>query len=785
MPAFCCARKKNIFQSQYQFVLFCLLTFWLLLSFIVLFPGNTLAKIYVWRDSKQGIHLSNRPPPEAFDTQKIRNYPPKEQQQAASSVDNQDVQRVVETVETAFRNNDVDLLMQVYAVPGGTPNEREERVAKDAVAHSLQKFFEAFGVPGKFAAIPEEELPQQFLQDELIPRGCTPSFRGFSFPFSKSNATGLVFLTICGTGQEARLVSFNYDLKDPTPEQQKIFADITSETLKQVAAQLQQQSVSQPKQQPAPPVSNKFSKQPAPVKHGQLGAGKKTPTKSGQPFQGIGALPGMQQHQGSVSLPGGQPPGMDPFAVAQMAGMFTGMTMVIQLAVSLLFYFFTSLCLYLIARKTGTDGAWLAWVPLLQIFPMIQSAGIAWWWGLVLYFAPIPLMFIPLLGVVVMVAWFVALVVFFAIVWMRICERLGMNKWLGLVMFVPLFNVVLMALLAFNSESSGPVVPLKSIVGRTVLAYVLATVVLCTVTYLYVMPLVEGLLLQTARMHNFTMPGVAKQMPAVRPPAQSVPQQKQQATASEKRAHPAKPEALLDAAYYESLFKQKAPDFSDDSFEKGRPQTCVGPACVLLSNFWEQQEPHVWLKVRIPDVPYMTLLDSSTLLLSDVISKNGKNVYDANSSFESEHFLNLRFTKQSGGYLEAIRDVHLLPGTKETDLKSVRGELQFRFPLNVRNTEFVPKDAGQSRTTADLQITLEELNGNSAKIQIVGDIDRYIGVKAFGASGNELEAGGSSSMTSENKKVDSYSFQGDIAVLKVFVAEKILSKSYAFLLEAQ
>ena len=362
-----------------------------------------------------------------------------------------------------------------------------------------------------------------------------------------------------------------------------------------------------------------------------------------------------------------------------------------------------------------------------------------------------------------------------------------MNKWLGLVMFVPLFNVVLMALLAFGSESAGPSVSVKPIVGRAIAAYVLACVVLCGGLYLYVLPMMEDVFSATAKMQHFVFPGGPQQVPGGKTPATAVPQPAtaQPQTLKTPAATAAAPAVRLDKAYYDALLQRKPPNFSDDSFEQGRPETCVGPACILLSNFWKQQDPHVWLKVRIADIPYMTMLDSSKMIITDVHDTSGKNVYDVKSSFETGSFLTLRFMAHSGGYLEAIRDVHLLPGVQEADLKSVHGEIDFQFPMNVQSAEFRVQDAGQAKTAAGVRITLEKLEGNTAKIQAAGDIDRFIGVKAFDSSGKELESGSSSSMTSENGKSASYTFQGQVATLTAYVAEKILHKNYVVSLEVK
>lgn len=82
-----------------------------------------------------------------------------------------------------------------------------------------------------------------------------------------------------------------------------------------------------------------------------------------------------------------------------MAGMF-GVMCIIYLAI----YIYMSLCLYKIAQKCGVENAWLAWIPIVQIIPMLQSGGKPLWWIL--------LLLIPLVNLIVAI-----------IVWMAIAER--------------------------------------------------------------------------------------------------------------------------------------------------------------------------------------------------------------------------------------------------------------------------------------------------------------------------------------------------------------------------
>jgi hypothetical protein len=107
-------------------------------------------------------------------------------------------------------------------------------------------------------------------------------------------------------------------------------------------------------------------------------------------------------------------------------------TLLIVVAV---FYFYYCLCSYLIAKKLDVPAAWLAWIPILQIWTFIRSSGKPFWWVL--------LLFIPFLNIIII-----------AYLWICIVENLGKNKWLGLLMLVPIINMVYLGVLAFSSKEA-------------------------------------------------------------------------------------------------------------------------------------------------------------------------------------------------------------------------------------------------------------------------------------------------------------------------------------------
>ncbi len=93
-------------------------------------------------------------------------------------------------------------------------------------------------------------------------------------------------------------------------------------------------------------------------------------------------------------------------------------------------YVFGALCLMLIAKKTDTPNAWLAWIPIANLYLMTEIAGVDWWWMI--------LCFVPFVNLIAMVY-----------LWMKISEARGQSEFLGLLILVPCVNLLFIAYLAF------------------------------------------------------------------------------------------------------------------------------------------------------------------------------------------------------------------------------------------------------------------------------------------------------------------------------------------------
>jgi len=145
------------------------------------------------------------------------------------------------------------------------------------------------------------------------------------------------------------------------------------------------------------------------------------PVKPMQPLAKMPELPKLKKDM-PIAVPG------------ILKGMIAG-SGIIMLIIPLALYIFFSWCLFLIAKKTNASAPWTAWIPIVQIWAVVSSAGKQWWWIL--------LLLIPLLN-------------FFLVIylWMCISENLGKSKWLGLLMLVPLANIVLLIILAFSKSET-------------------------------------------------------------------------------------------------------------------------------------------------------------------------------------------------------------------------------------------------------------------------------------------------------------------------------------------
>ncbi len=122
-------------------------------------------------------------------------------------------------------------------------------------------------------------------------------------------------------------------------------------------------------------------------------------------------------------------------ATALMTALFaSAVYIVLMIAV----YIFFALALMSIANKTKTKNAWLAWIPIANIYLMTQIARLNGLWTLAILVSIIPIVGgLVFMGVSV---WW----------WWRIAERRNRPGWWGILMIIPIVNLIIVGLLAWQ-----------------------------------------------------------------------------------------------------------------------------------------------------------------------------------------------------------------------------------------------------------------------------------------------------------------------------------------------
>lgn len=99
----------------------------------------------------------------------------------------------------------------------------------------------------------------------------------------------------------------------------------------------------------------------------------------------------------------------------------------------LAYYVYMSFCVYRIAQKTNTPDAWFSWIPILNIILTIRIAKKPAWW---IFWFIIPL----------------ANIIAYVLVWMGILRTLRKREWLGILMIISPFNLLIPGYLAFSGS---------------------------------------------------------------------------------------------------------------------------------------------------------------------------------------------------------------------------------------------------------------------------------------------------------------------------------------------
>ena len=104
---------------------------------------------------------------------------------------------------------------------------------------------------------------------------------------------------------------------------------------------------------------------------------------------------------------------------------------ILALVIPLAMWAYVAYSLQTIARKTNAENGWWAWIPIANIVLMLKIAQKPIWW--------VVLVLIPIVNIVI-----------FVLVWMAIAEARGKARWLGILIIIPIGNLILPGYLAFS-----------------------------------------------------------------------------------------------------------------------------------------------------------------------------------------------------------------------------------------------------------------------------------------------------------------------------------------------
>ena len=122
-----------------------------------------------------------------------------------------------------------------------------------------------------------------------------------------------------------------------------------------------------------------------------------------------------------------------------LAVLFGGVMLFVSIICSLAMYIYMSLTLMKTAQKLGAENAWYAWIPILNGVLLFKLGEQNPWLLL--------LLLIPGLGALI-----VGILAILAT--MKICEKRGYDKLLGLLMLVPIGNLILWGMLAWGKKGA-------------------------------------------------------------------------------------------------------------------------------------------------------------------------------------------------------------------------------------------------------------------------------------------------------------------------------------------
>lgn len=118
--------------------------------------------------------------------------------------------------------------------------------------------------------------------------------------------------------------------------------------------------------------------------------------------------------------------------------------LIIIVGLFIILYIYSAICLQIISIKTGQQPAWMAWIPIANLFLMCKIGKLNYLWLL-----PIVISFIPVVG------GYIGLpvnILIFGFLWYKIALSRGKDGWIGILCVIPVIGLFTMGYLAFSKK---------------------------------------------------------------------------------------------------------------------------------------------------------------------------------------------------------------------------------------------------------------------------------------------------------------------------------------------
>ncbi|MEK6967922.1 MAG: hypothetical protein AABX51_04805 [Nanoarchaeota archaeon] len=126
------------------------------------------------------------------------------------------------------------------------------------------------------------------------------------------------------------------------------------------------------------------------------------------------------------------------FDLSTILGLIAGFLLII-VVVLIALYVYMAFALMTIAKKTKTNNAWLAWIPIANIFLMANIAKVHWGFALGML----------LVNLVPFVGGFISLAIAIYMLW-KIAEIRGFPGWTSLLFIIPVVNLIMIGVYAWG-----------------------------------------------------------------------------------------------------------------------------------------------------------------------------------------------------------------------------------------------------------------------------------------------------------------------------------------------